>query len=37
MEFPDAVFNGEDMESILGEEDVLSRQATVIVRKVQNF
>jgi hypothetical protein len=37
MEFPDAVFNGEDVESILGEEDVFSRQAKVTVRKGQNF
>jgi len=37
MEFPDAVFNGVDVESILGEEEVLSRQARVTVRKGQNF
>jgi len=37
MEFPDAVFNGVDVESILGEEEVLSRQAKVTVQKGQNF
>ena len=37
MEFPDAVFNGVDMESILVEEDVLSRQAKVTVRKGRTF
>jgi hypothetical protein len=37
MEFPDALLHGVDEESILGEEDVFSRQATVTVRKGQNF
>jgi hypothetical protein len=37
IEFPDALFHGVDLESILGEDDVWSRQARVIVRKGQNF
>jgi hypothetical protein len=37
MEFPDVVLNGVDVESILGEEEVLSRQAKVTVQKGQNF
>ena len=37
MEFPDALFHRVDVESILGEEDVWSRQARVTVRKGQNF
>jgi hypothetical protein len=37
IEFPDARFHGVDVESILGEEDVLSRQARVTARKGRTF
>ena len=37
MEFPDALFHGADVESILAEDDVWSRQARVTVRKGHNF
>jgi len=36
-EFPDAVFLGVDVESLLGETDVSSRQTRVLVRKGPNF
>jgi len=37
MKFPDALFHGVDVESILGEEDVWSRQARVTARKGRTF
>jgi hypothetical protein len=36
-EFSDAVFLGVDVESLLGEADVSSRQTRVPVRKSYNF
>jgi len=36
-EFPEAVFLGVDVESQLGEEEVLSLQTRVPVRKGNNF
>jgi hypothetical protein len=36
-EFPEAVFLGVDVESQLGEEEVLSLQTRVLVRKGNNF
>jgi hypothetical protein len=37
IEFPDGLFHGVDVESILGEEDVWSRQARVTARKGRTF
>ena len=37
IEFRDALFLGVEVESILGEYDVWSRQARVTVRKGKNF
>jgi glucose/arabinose dehydrogenase len=37
MKFPDAPFHGVDVESIIGEEDVWSRQARVTARKGRTF
>jgi hypothetical protein len=37
MEFLDALFHGVDVESILDEEEVWSRQTRVKVRKDHNF
>jgi hypothetical protein len=37
MKFLDALFHGVDVESILGEEDVWSRQARVTARKGRTF
>jgi hypothetical protein len=37
MEFPDALFQGVDVESIIGDDEVWSQQARVTVRKGQNF
>ena len=37
MEFPDALFHGVVVESIVGEVEVCSRQARVTVRKGLNF
>jgi hypothetical protein len=36
-EFPDAVFIGVDVESLLGEEEVSSLETRVPVRKSHNF
>jgi hypothetical protein len=36
-EFPEALFNGVDVESILGEEEVWSRQTRLMVRKGHKF
>jgi hypothetical protein len=36
-EFPDAVFFGEDVESLLGEAEVSSLQTRIPVRKGHNF
>jgi len=37
MEFPDALLLGVDEESILGDDEVWSRQASVTVRNGHNF
>ena len=37
LEFPDALFHGVDVESIMGYDEVWSRQARVTVRKGHNF
>jgi len=36
-EFPDALFHIVDVETILSEEEIWSRQASVTVRKGNNF
>jgi hypothetical protein len=36
-EFPESLFHGADVESILGDDEVLSRQARVTVRKGHNY
>jgi hypothetical protein len=35
--FPDTLFHIVDVETILGEEEIWSRQARVTVRKVNKF
>jgi hypothetical protein len=37
MEFLDALFHGVDVESILGEDDIWSRQARVTAHKGRTF
>jgi hypothetical protein len=36
-EFPDTIFHGVDMESLLGEAEVSTRQTRVPIRKGHNF
>jgi hypothetical protein len=36
-EFPESLFHGADVETILGDDEVSSRQARVTVRKGHNY